>query len=147
MKQQETVCYNIKSAWHAISRLYNEQASKHGSTASIGFILLNIDKQGGTPSTHIGPSLGLEPTSLSRILKSMEENGLIEKRPDENDKRISRIFLTDKGKILRKQAKEVVLEFNNAIRAQIPDSKLIQFFEVISEIKNILEQKNNSLTI
>lgn len=147
MKQQETVCYNIKSAWHAISRLYNEQASKHGSSASVGFVLLNIDSKEGTPATQIGPALGLEPTSLSRMLKSMEENQWIEKKQDPLDKRITRIFLTPKGRELRKKAKEVVIDFNTKIRQQIPEEKLTPFFEVIQEIKKIVEHKNNTFTL
>jgi DNA-binding MarR family transcriptional regulator len=77
MTPEETVDYNIKVAWHAISRMYNTQAAKHDITTSIGFVLLNIDQENGTPATKIAPLLGLETRSLTRILRSMEERGLI----------------------------------------------------------------------
>jgi DNA-binding MarR family transcriptional regulator len=97
MKPEETVDYNIKVAWHAISRMYNTQAAQNDITTSIGFVLLNIDQEKGTPATKIAPLLGLETRSLTRILRSMEEKGLIYKQGDSVDKRSVRIFLTPLG--------------------------------------------------
>lgn len=146
MKSQDTVCFNIKYAWHAISRMYNENASKHGTTAAVGFILLNIDSIKGTPVTQIGPAMGMEPTSLSRVLKHMEEDEMIERRPDAIDKRMVRIYLTDKGRRNRDTAKKLVLSFNHSVRKQVSDKKLETFFEVLNEIRIILNDKNTSLT-
>jgi hypothetical protein len=53
MKASETVCYNIKTAWHSIFRMYNAAGLKHDITTSIGFVLLNIDSREGTPATKI----------------------------------------------------------------------------------------------
>ena len=97
MKPEETVDYNIKVAWHAISRMYNTQAARYDITTSIGFVLLNIDQEAGTPATKIAPLLGLETRSLTRILRSMEDKGLIYKQADAQDKRSVRIFLTELG--------------------------------------------------
>lgn len=146
MKPTETVCFNIKYSWHTISRMYNERASKYGTTAAVGFILLNIDSENGTAATHIGPALGMEATSLSRVFNSMEQDGLIERRNDNSDKRKVTIFLTKLGKEKKQIAKDFVLDFNSKVREQIPESKLDTFFEVLHEIQSIIENKNTSLT-
>ena len=73
MKREETVDFNIKVTWHAISRMYNQYGDKFELTASTGFVLLNIDVEDGTPATKIAPLMGLEARSLTRMLKSMEE--------------------------------------------------------------------------
>ena len=78
--------------------MYNEQASKHDSTMATAFVLLNIDYENGTPSTALGPQMGMEPTSLSRILKRMEELGLIERKPNPEDGRGVIIHLTEFGR-------------------------------------------------
>jgi DNA-binding MarR family transcriptional regulator len=91
MKPEETIDFHIRWAWAKISRMYNTEASKNGGSMSIGYVLLNVDKE-GTPSTQLGPRMGMEPTSLTRILNSMEEQGLIVRRPDTKDKRVSRVF-------------------------------------------------------
>jgi DNA-binding MarR family transcriptional regulator len=98
MKREETVDYHIKSAWHAISRMYNQKAAQEDFTTAIGFVLININSKEGTPATKIAPLMGLEARSLTRMLKSMEEKGLIFKKPDPIDKRSVRIFLTPEGK-------------------------------------------------
>ncbi|HAP64560.1 MAG TPA: MarR family transcriptional regulator, partial [Cytophagales bacterium] len=82
MKAQETVDYHIKATWHAISRMYNQEAAKYEITMSLGFALLTIHPEEGTPATKIAPQMGLEARSLTRILKTMEERGFIYKQPD-----------------------------------------------------------------
>jgi DNA-binding MarR family transcriptional regulator len=136
MRREETVDHNIKSAWHAISRMYNQQAGKHEITTSIGFVLLNIHSD-GTPATKIAPLMGLEARSLTRMLKTMEEKKLIYREPDPLDKRSVRIFLTELGKKKKEISRETVLYFNNKVRELVPESKLKVFFEVMSEVNHL----------
>ena len=77
--KDKTIDSVIKSTWQAIARMYNEEASKYGASMALGYALLNIDRE-GTPSTALAPKLGMEPTSLTRTLKTMEEKGLIYKK-------------------------------------------------------------------
>ena len=142
MKREETVDHNIKTAWHAIARMYNQQASKQEITTSIGFVLLNISSKEGTPATKIAPLMGLEARSLTRVLKNMEAKGLIYRRPDEYDKRSVRIFLTDKGKEKKEVSRKTVLKFNEQVRKEIPADDLDTFFHVISEVNRIIETNN-----
>src|SRR6478736_4202582 len=139
MKKEETIDHNIKAAWHAIARMYNQQALKYGGTMSIGFALLNIHGDEGTPATKIAPLMGLEPRSLTRLLKSMEEKGLIYRQIDKNDKRSVRIMLTKEGEENKEKAKTTVLKFNETVRAQIPQQKLDIFFEVIQCVNQLIE--------
>lgn len=142
MKREETIDHHIRAAWHAIARMYNQKASDYGATMAIGFVLLNIDVEEGTPATKIAPLMGLEARSLTRLLKTLEERGAISRKADANDKRCVRIYLTEEGKKGREQAKETVLRFNQAVRDAIPENKLETFFEVIQNINKILEKNN-----
>jgi DNA-binding MarR family transcriptional regulator len=139
MRREETVDYAIKAAWHAIARMYHQQASKHDITMSMGFVLLNIHSE-GTPATKIAPLMGLEARSLSRLLKSMEEKRLIYREADAADKRMVRIVLTKEGKKKKEKARETVLRFNEAVRNQIDASKLNVFFQVLADIQKIIEK-------
>jgi MarR family transcriptional regulator, organic hydroperoxide resistance regulator len=141
MKPEETVDYNVKVCWHAISRMYNIQAAKYDITTSIGFVLLNIDQDKGTPATKIAPLLGLEARSLTRILRSMEENNLIYKQADLHDKRSVRIFLTEKGLMKKEISRQTVRNFNFQVREAVPEEDLEVFFRVISQILAMIEQK------
>lgn len=142
MKREESIDYNIKAAWHAISRMYNQQAVQYGITTSIGFVLLNINTKEGTPATKIAPLMGLESRSLTRMLKSMEEKGLIYKQPDADDKRSVRIFLTELGVEKKAVSRNTVKAFNEAVINKISPEKLEVFFEVILEVNQIIESNN-----
>ncbi len=142
MKREETVDHNIKAAWHAIYRMYNQKAIKNDITTSIGFVLLNIHREEGTPATKIAPLMGLEARSLTRMLKTMEQKGLIYKEPDLVDKRSVRIFLTELGKEKRVISSKTVKDFNNEVRAVVSPEKLKIFFEVIQDINKVIEQNN-----
>lgn len=137
--REETVDFQVKSAWHSINRMYNQQALKYDLTTSIGFVLLNINSKKGTPATKIAPLLGLEPRSLSRMLKSLEEKGFIYRKTDAKDKRFIKIYLTELGKEKKDIAKRSVKRFNEAIRNKIPEEKLQVFFEVVRNIQSIIE--------
>ena len=133
----------VRHLWHKISRMYNQKANEYGLTISIGFILLNVDKE-GTPSTQLGPKMGMEPTSLSRTLKTMEDNGLIRRQPDAEDKRKVLIFLTQEGIDKRRIAKHVVFDFNERLTASIPKGKLKTFFEVAERLDATLDIEVNN---
>ncbi|WP_128547908.1 MarR family winged helix-turn-helix transcriptional regulator [Larkinella soli] len=145
MKKEKTVDFHIKWGWHAVSRMYNTYAARYDMTMAIGYVLLNIDMEQGTPATKIGPLLGMEPRSLVRMLKSLEERGWIKRVVDENDKRFVRIFLTSEGKKKREIAREGVIQFNNLIRENIPLDKLVVFFDVMKEINRLVEEENSKL--
>ena len=140
MKPEETIDFPIRWAWHKISRMYNNEAYKHGITMSIGYVLLNIDRNEGTPSTKLGPMMGMESRSLTRTLKSMEEQGYIERRPDKFDKRMVRIFLTDLGLEKRRISRETVIKFNEFIYNHLTKEEMDGFFKAIYKINDILEE-------
>jgi DNA-binding MarR family transcriptional regulator len=139
VKPEETIDFPIRWAWYRIARMYNIEAAKYGTTMSVGYALLNIDAEEGTPSTKLGPKMGMEPRSLTRTLKSMEEAGLIKRIPDKKDKRMVRIFLTEMGREKRDQSKEAVLRFNYYVQEKLPKKKLQTFLEVANKINDILD--------
>lgn len=142
MRKEETVDYNVKITWHAIARMYNQKGLPFDITASTGFVLLNIDTENGAPATKIAPLLGLEARSLTRMLKTLEEKGLIYKQQDPHDRRSVRIYLTDLGREKRELSRKVVKEFNLKVRENIAPEKLEVFFDVINDIHKILDNQN-----
>jgi DNA-binding MarR family transcriptional regulator len=141
MKPQDTVDFHIRWSWHNISRMYNMKASEFEGTMAIGYTLLNIDKD-GTPSTKLGPKMGMEPRSLTRMIKSLEKKGLINRKPDDNDKRMVNLFLTEKGKEWRKKARAYVIHFNEKVNDKIDANEIKTCFKVLQEINEIIDDNN-----
>lgn len=137
MNKEQLFEFHIRNNWFKISRYYNQVGSQHDMSFSWGFILLNIEKE-GTPSTSLGPKMGMEPTSLSRTLKNMEESGLICRKTDKIDKRKALVFLTKEGVEKRKMARDIVLTFNEKLYQKLPKTKVKAFFDVMTTLDSIL---------
>lgn len=145
----KTFDYALRATWGAVSKMYNRTAAKFDSTMATGFALLNIDTE-GTPSTALGPKMGMEGTSISRLLKSMESRGLIERKPDPSDGRGVLIYLTDFGREKREFSKQTVLHFNDAISNELSEEKINHFYEVIDCITNYcnnFQEHNNEVNV
>ena len=140
--KDKTIDFILRATWQAVARMYNEEAAKYDATMATGFALLSIDKEGGTPSTTLGPKMGMEATSLTRTLKSMEERGIITKKKNPKDGRGVLIYLTDFGKEKRELSRNTVLKFNDVIKQQISEEKLNHFIEVAETINELIQEKN-----
>ncbi|WP_405382636.1 MarR family winged helix-turn-helix transcriptional regulator [Maribacter sp. LLG6340-A2] len=139
--KEVTIDYALRATWQAVARMYNEEAKNFDSTMAVGFTLLSIDPKTGTPSTALGPKMGMEATSLSRILKSMEKKGLIQRKPNPEDGRGVLIYLTEMGLEKRNLSKSTVLQFNEAIRQEVDQEKIMNFFEVTETINKLIADK------
>lgn len=142
MHKETTIDHALRATWQAVAKMYNEQASKHDSTMATAFVLLNIDYENGTPSTALGPQMGMEPTSLSRILKTMEDKGAIYREKNPEDGRSVLIKLTDYGKEMREISREHVIIFNQKIREQLSEEKINHFFEVTEKINQLIAERD-----
>ncbi len=142
MDKNKSIDHQLRATWQAVAKMYNEQAANYGSTMSSAFVLLTIDKQNGTPSTALGPLMGMEPTSLSRVLKSMEDKGAIYREKNPDDGRSVIIKLTDYGLEMRKFSKIHVYQFNNVVREYVSEQELESFFKVMLTINKLIADKS-----
>lgn len=141
MDKNKSIDHLLRATWQAVAKMYNEQAAQHDSTMATAFVLLNIDIENGTPSTALGPKMGMEPTSLSRILKTMEDKGAISREKHPEDGRSVIIKLTNYGKEMRKLSKEYVIKFNDTVRENVSETELNSFFKVMETINELINKK------
>ena len=140
--KEKTIDYVLRATWQAVSRMYNEEAAKYDATMATGFALLSIDKEDGTPSTALGPRMGMEATSLTRTLKTMEEKGLIFRKKNPDDGRGVLLYLTPFGKEKRELSKNTVLKFNETVKQYVSEEKLAHFMEVAEIINELIHEKS-----
>ena len=144
-KHTETIDSKLKTAWQIVSRMYNTEASLHDATIAMAHFLLNVDSQEGSFASDIAPQLGMESTSLSRIILSLEEKKLIVRKSDKTDKRKILITLTKKGKEQKELAKNTVRNFNQLVTTKLGKKRIEDFFKTIDEISNLAEERNKIL--
>ncbi len=147
MKLNETIEFYIRTTSLALSRMYNSIAAKYGITQTIGYILTYVSRE-GTPSTKLAQLLGMKNSSLTRLLKKMEQDGCIYRKISPEDKRVVKIFLTEKGVIRRKIAKKIVLDFNQKLLNKVDEREMKIFFKVFDIIKEqvVIELEENQLS-
>lgn len=145
----KTIDYLLRSTWMHVYKMYTEEANKKDSTMATGFALISLDAEKGTPSTLLGPKMGIEATSVSRTLKSMEKRGLIERRSNPEDGRSVLIFLTPYGREMREYSKSVVHAFDKAVKENIPEEDLEIFKKVAHSIIDLINENKiyNNKTI
>lgn len=142
VEKQFTTGHKIKAAWHSISRMYNSYASSAEISVPMAYVLLLLSSKKGTLSTQIAPLLGMEAGSITRLLKSLDDNELIERRSDQEDKRQVSVYLTEKGIKKRKHARKIVKIFNDLIEDNISQKELMTFFKVLDSVVNLAENNH-----
>lgn len=141
-KHSETIDSKLKTTWQLISRMFNAEAALHGGNISMAHFLLNIDSDEGSFASDIAPQLGMEGTSLSRMIVSLEEKKLIQRVPDKKDKRRCKISLTIKGKKQKELAKAIVVNFNLEVEKKLGKEKIKTFYKTIDKITEVVEERS-----
>ena len=124
-KYTETIDSKLKTTWQVVSRMYNAEAALYDATIAMAHFLLNVDSHEGSFASDIAPMLGMESTSLSRIIQSLETKKMIVRVADKKDARKMRIVLTNDGKKQKEMAKNSVRNFNILVEQKIGDRKSV----------------------
>ncbi|MDL2281359.1 MarR family transcriptional regulator [Selenomonadales bacterium OttesenSCG-928-I06] len=101
-------CSNIiDRSLHILHHRKNRENSIHRGQGKLLYIILNND---GISQKEIVHLLDIRPSSVGELVSKLEQQGFVEKRANEEDKRVSNIFLTEAG---RKVAEEAIQEREN----------------------------------
>lgn len=98
-----------------IRTAFNQQVTAHGLTFPRARALFRLAKKQNMTQSELACELELEQATMVRLLDRMEENGLIERRPDPNDRRVKLLFLTAHGE----EQANLVRSIGERIREQI----------------------------
>lgn len=137
----ETIDSKLKTTWQVVSRMYNTEATSHGGNIAMAHFLLCVDSHEGSFASDIAPMLGMESTSLSRIIQSLETKKMIVRLADKKDARKMRIVLTPEGKKQKELAKNSVRNFNTLVEQKVGKKNIEEFYKVLNAITEIAEEK------
>lgn len=137
----------LKQSWQIVNRMYYAESVKHQGSIQGAFFLMNVDAEEGSYASDIAPKMGMKSSSLSRMIKALEDGRLIVRKSDKKDKRKVKIVLTDKGKRDRVLAEDVVRKFNTLIEEKIGAERKEEFMRTLSDISAIAEERLNDLKI
>lgn len=73
-------------------------------------LLIALSHKDGQSQKELSERLRVKPATITVMIKRMEKSELLEKKSDEKDQRISRVYLTSKGREASRALKEIVID-------------------------------------
>ncbi|MBM3918345.1 MAG: MarR family transcriptional regulator [Sphingomonadales bacterium] len=139
-KPRKTVCSVARMAWMNISRMYNSEAQAYELSTSAAFLLLHLGEE-GTQVGQLAGLLGMEASSMTRILRSIEKRGwVVRSRQNEQDRREVKLMLTPEGQAARQIARDYVRKFNRHVQDLVSEHDLQAFYRVSDAIQRVVQQ-------
>jgi MarR family transcriptional regulator, transcriptional regulator for hemolysin len=90
---ERQIAFNIKDVARMMSTYADQRGRQYGISQAQWSVLVRLERQEGLKQSELAEMLDLQPISLTRLLDRLAENGLIERRPDPNDRRANRLYL------------------------------------------------------
>ena len=121
-------------------RLWAEGAlQKLGLRAGQEMILLQLLSEEGISQTSIAERLSLTQPTICVMLRRMEQCGLVERQPDEEDARASKVYLTKKGRSLEKDVLQAWADLENQTLSGLNTEEQEELHRLLTKIRTNLE--------
>lgn len=134
MKLDNQLCFPIYAASRVITSLYTPYLKPLGLTYTQYILFLVLWEKDGLTVGEICKRLMLDSGTLSPILKKLRQQGYIEKQQSTSDERSFIITLTEKGRELQVQAKNIPLQVGKCVN--IAPEKAVQLRDLLNELLN-----------
>ena len=107
MSDRESVAWHVSLAGRALSRMIEDELSAYDLGRGEYRVLFALTKREGVTQTDLVEKHHLEKSSIARVVAQLESKGYIETRPDSEDRRRKRLYLTASGRDLREEVTAV----------------------------------------
>jgi DNA-binding MarR family transcriptional regulator len=104
---QDYIGFQVLQVHKAHRQLAEAALNKLGVHTGQEMILLQLWIEEGIPQSQLAASMEVEPPTATKMLQRMERAGLIERRTDPTDARVSRVYLTERGRALEQPVLDV----------------------------------------
>ncbi|CDF58741.1 MarR family winged helix-turn-helix transcriptional regulator [Thermobrachium celere] len=103
-------------------------------------LLFTLYKNDGLSQREIADKLHIKPATITVMLTRMEKAGLITRRQDEEDQRISRVYLTQKGREMCEELKKVMADLNEKCFGNFTEDEREIFKKLLEKMAENIEK-------
>ena len=135
----ESIAFLMRDTYGAFARAFQIELARSGLTMSMWFFLRALSKQDGLAQSQLMERAGLMQPATSASLKQMERKGLILRKDDPGDRRMSRVYLTDKAKRLLKKLFPAAARIREKAVVEFTAQELDVLREMLKRMKANLE--------
>ena len=140
---QESLGFSIYRLFTQSSNLLRRtfQARGFDLTPEQWGVLTRLREGEGMNQSHLGEKTFKDRHNITRILNLLEKRGCIERRPDETDRRVYRLFLTESGLALQKNLDVIVRDHRAAIFKGLDQADMEGLMRIIDQIIGNIESR------
>ena len=114
----------IANTSKAVSRAFNDRLADAGGSVPMWLILSSLKSNERRTQLELARAVGIEGPTLTRHLDGLEENGIVRRVRDGNDRRAVRVELTDEGERLFQTLRQAVIAFNRTLTDGVAEKEL-----------------------
>lgn len=143
---QRDVGWLIYDVSRLLMRSFEKRVREVGLTPHQWRVLLQIGRREGQTQTEIAEETEIARAPLGRLLDKLEEQGVIERRQDPNDRRAKRIYLVEReGKTIMEPFREQANEQFETVYSKLPDFELVELIRMLDRIKANIQSAEQEL--
>jgi DNA-binding MarR family transcriptional regulator len=137
IKSLGTLMSQVMRAKHNRMNQLIEGLELHPAQAPILFTLIAHD---GLTQKGLGDMISLKPATITIMLNRMQKAGLIERREDKEDLRLSRVYVTERGKVIAEAAKLAMDQIQQEAYSGFSSEEMMLMRRLLVHIKENLEK-------
>ncbi|MDB5563980.1 MAG: MarR family transcriptional regulator [Tardiphaga sp.] len=120
-------------------RLYaDKQARRHGLTRAQWAVLAKLERTEGQKQAELADTMEMAPITLTRLIDKLCDSGLVERRSDDTDRRVNRLYLTEEARPLLAKLAVLRSELTQTALASLSNAETHQLVDHLESIKNNL---------
>jgi len=136
--ERRELAFVINDVGRLLRTLADQKAARFGMTRAKWAVLARLERFEGLKQTELAEMLDLQPITLTRLLDGLAGNGLIERRPDDNDRRAKRLYLTPAARPLLERLGELGQELMGTALSGLDDASVSSMLADLSAVKENL---------
>lgn len=117
-----------------------DQLKRKGMDLSLQqmIVLKILQGQDGQPQRNLAIVTERHKASLTRLLSTLEKKNLVSRIPDDTDKRINRVYLTERGKAQLQSTFPIMQEVMSEIQRGLDDADILTTIQTLQKIQSNL---------
>ena len=133
------IVQGIKQFYREFCHLYDQHLAEYGLTSSQVNVLEQLWTHGdGMTQKDLHERLKIKPASLSNVLDTLEAGAWLERRPDPQDARVKRIFLTQHGHDQRELSLALNSRLESLVREGLNQAELSALTSGVEKLRHNL---------
>jgi MarR family transcriptional regulator for hemolysin len=138
--QNREILFTISDVGRLLRTYADQKARLHGMTRAQWAVLLRLERREGLKQSELADELDIQPITLTRLVDRLCDNGLIERRPDPNDRRAKRLFLTPAARPLLDRIATQVEELAETVLAGVDPAAVGVMLTQLGRARDNLKQ-------